>query len=292
MKEFQNKVAVITGAASGIGRAIAERCIREGMKVVLADVEESALKRTEDEMKTKGATVLAITTDVSKAGDVEALALKTVEHFGAVHLLCNNAGVASFGTLWECTLADWEWVMGVNLWGLIHGIRFFVPLMLEQNTEGHIVNTASMGGLFSPPYNGIYVGSKHAVVAISEVLHSELALHQSKIKVSVLCPAFVKTRMNDSGRNRPPELKNPPDHKAGFPVSLDKEHKKINMTGETAEEMADQVFEAIRREKFYILPHPDYRESIGTRFENIMEERDPTLPRGLLQRLGIIEADG
>ncbi|MBN1626924.1 MAG: SDR family NAD(P)-dependent oxidoreductase [Deltaproteobacteria bacterium] len=289
MKEFKDKVAVITGAASGIGRAIAERCALEGMKVVLADVEQKALKQTEDEMNAKGATVLAVTTDVSKAADVEALAQKSLDRFGAVHLLCNNAGVASFGTIWEYSLADWEWILGVNLWGLIHGIRFFVPAMLERNTEGHIVNTASMGGLFSPPYNGIYAGSKHAVVAISEVLHTELALKKSKIKVSVLCPAIVKTRMKDAERNRPPELRNPPDQKATVPESMKEGHHGINVEGETAEEMADQVFGAIRDEKFYILPHPDFRESIGTRFKNIMEERDPTLPRGLLQRLGIIE---
>ncbi len=290
MKEFKDKVAVITGAASGIGRAIAERCTREGMKVVLADVEEGALKRTADEMKVKGATLLAVATDVSKAGDVESLAQKTFAHFGAVHLLCNNAGVASFGTIWEYTLADWKWILGVNLWGLIHGIRFFIPAMLEQDTEGHIVNTASMGGLFSPPYNGIYAGAKHAVVAISEVLHAELAMNQSKIKVSVLCPAIVKTRMKDAERNRPPELRNPPDYKVTLPESMRKAHHGIRAEGETAEEMADQVFDAIINEKFYILPHPDFRAPIKTRFDNIMEERDPTLPRDLLQKLGIIES--
>ena len=290
MKEFKDKIAVITGAASGIGRAIAQRCAREGMKVVLADVEEEALIRTADEMKARGATIMAVLTDVSKAGDVENLAQKTFAHFGAVHLLCNNAGVASFGRIWEYSLADWEWIVGVNLWGLIHGIRFFVPAMLEQDTEGHIVNTASMGGLFSPPYNGIYAGSKHAVVAISEVLFTELAMNQSKIKVSVLCPAIVKTRMKDAERNRPPELRNPPDHKATLPESMQKGHHGIRVEGETAEEMADQVFDAIINEKFYILPHPDFRKPIRTRFENIWEQRDPTLPRDLLQRLGIVES--
>lgn len=282
---------MITGAASGIGRAIAERAVREGMKVVLADVEEKALKQAEQEMKSEGANILAVKTDVSNAEDVEALAQKSLDHFGALHLLCNNAGVASFGTIWEYSLADWEWILGVNLWGLIHGIRFFVPAMLEQNTEGHIVNTASMGGLFSPPYNGIYAGSKHAVVAISEVLHTELALHGSKIKVSVLCPAIVKTRMKDAERNRPPELRNPPEHKPTLPESMKRGHHGIKVEGETAGEMADQVFDAIRDEKFYILPHPDFREAIGTRYKNIMEERDPTLPKSLLQRLGIIDAE-
>ena len=292
MKEFKDKVAVITGAASGIGRAVAERCAQEGMKIVLADVEGMALKQTEDEMKARGATLLAVTTDVSKAGDVEALAKKSLGRFGAVHLLCNNAGVGTFGTIWEYSLADWEWILGVNLWGLIHAIRFFVPAMLEQNSEGHIVNTASMGGLFSPPYNGIYAGSKHAVVAISEVLHTELAMNQSKIKVSVLCPAIVKTRMKDAERNRPPELSNPPDHKITLPESMRTGRHGIKVEGETAEEMADQVFEAIRNEKFYILPHPDFREPIRMRYENIMGGRDPNLPEDLLQRLGIIEPNG
>lgn len=292
MKEFKNKVAVITGAASGIGRAMAGRCSLEGMKVVLADVEEKALKQAEKEMREAGAAVLAVATDVSKARDVELLAQKSLGHFGAIHLLCNNAGVASFGRLWECSLADWEWVMGVNLWGLIHGIRFFVPVMLEQDTEGHIVNTASMGGLFSPPYNGIYVGSKHAAVAISEVLHNELRLNRSKLKVSVLCPAIVKTRMNEAERNRPPELRNPPDRKVAVPESMKREHHRMHeQQAETAGEIAGQVFDAIRHEKFYILPHPDFRESIGARFRNMMEEKDPILPNSLLQRLGIMGPD-
>ena len=177
MKEFKGKVAVITGAASGIGRAIAERCAREGMKVVLADIEEEALSQAEEEMKAEGATVLAALTDVSKAGDVEALAQKTLDTFGAVHLLCNNAGVLpGRDFLWERTLNDWEWVLGVNLWGVIHGTRVFVPVMLEQGTECHIVNTASAAGLLSIPYLGIYNVTKHAVVALTETLHRELRL--------------------------------------------------------------------------------------------------------------------
>ena len=147
MKEFEDKVAVITGAASGIGRAMAERCVQEGMKVVLADVEVETLTKTEASMKASGATVLAVRTDVSQARDVEALAQKTLDVFGAVHLLCNNAGVATEAAIWESTIAEWEWVMGVNLWSVIHGVRVFVPIMLAQDTECHIVNTASMAGL-------------------------------------------------------------------------------------------------------------------------------------------------
>ena len=159
MREFSDKVAVITGAASGIGRTVAERCIQGGMRVVLADVEEDALARAEATMSDTGATVLAVPTDVSAASDVEALAQKTLEAFGAVHLVHNNAGVGVGGRIWENTVADWEWVMGVNTWGVIHGIRVFVPLMLEQKTEGHIVNTASIAGLTSGPGVGIYTES-------------------------------------------------------------------------------------------------------------------------------------
>src|SRR5262249_18260593 len=195
MKEFKDKVAVITGAASGIGRAMADRCVQEGMKAVLADVELDRLTKTEASMKASGATVLAVRTDVSQARDVEALAQKTLEVFGAVHLLCNNAGVGTEAAIWESTLAEWEWVLGVNLWGVIHGVRVFVPLMLAQDTECHIVNTASMAGLISGPGLGAYKVAKHAVVTLSETLYHELAEHGANVKVSVLCPGIVNTRI-------------------------------------------------------------------------------------------------
>ena len=175
MREFKDKVAVITGAASGLGRAMADRCVQEGMKVVLADVEVEELAKTEASMKASGATVLALRTDVSQASDMEALAQKTLEAFGAVHLLCNNAGVGTDAAIWKSTIADWEWVIGVNLWGVIHGVRIFVPIMLKQDTESHIVNTASMAGLISGPGLGAYKVTKHAVVALSETLYHELA---------------------------------------------------------------------------------------------------------------------
>jgi len=160
VKEFKDKVALITGAASGIGRGIAQRCAQEGMKVVLADIEEKALTQTEKEMKAAGASVLAVLTDVSKASDVEALRQRTLHAFGAVHLLCNNAGVGAGGSIWESTLADWEWVIRVNLWGIIHGVGVFVPVMLEQDTECHIVNTASALGLISSPHLGDLQGDQ------------------------------------------------------------------------------------------------------------------------------------
>jgi len=210
VKEFKDKVAVITGAASGIGRGIARRCAQEGMKVVLADIEEKALTQTAREMKAGGASVLAVLTDVSKASDVEVLGQKTLDAFGAVHLLCNNAGVGTGATIWESTLADWEWVIGVNLWGVIHGIRVFVPIMLEQDTECHIVNTASVLGLISSPYMGTYKVTKHGIVTLSETLYQELALRGAKIRVSVLCPMWVNTQLMEAERNRPAELRNDP----------------------------------------------------------------------------------
>ena len=165
MKEFKDRVAVIAGAASGIGRALADRCAREGMRVVLADIEEPALAQAATEMKEAGADVLAVLTDVSQAGDVEALARKTLDAYGAVHLLCNNAGVGAGSTAWESTINDWQWVLGVNLWGVLHGIRVFLPIMLDQDAEGHIVNTASIAGLISYSPDAAYHLTKHAVVA-------------------------------------------------------------------------------------------------------------------------------
>lgn len=169
MKEFKGKVAVITGGANGIGRALAERSAKAGMKVVLADIEEAALAHTQKKILAAGATVMAVKTDVSKLTDVETLARKTLDAFGAVHLVCNNAGVFPMPKpLWETTLEDWQWCLGVNLWGVIHGIRTFVPLMLKQNTECHMINTASVAGLLSLPYISIYHATKHAVVSITE----------------------------------------------------------------------------------------------------------------------------
>src|SRR3990172_8826356 len=198
MKEFRGKVAVVTGAASGIGRAMAERLAAEGMKVVLADIEKAALGGAEAEMKAGGATVIAVPTDVSKADEVEALAGKTIDAFGAVHVLCNNAGVPPVvGPSWELTEADWQWVLGVNLWGVLHGIRTFVPIMLAQDSEGHVVNTASVAGLLSGAWFATYSVAKHGVVTLSESLPRELELTGSRVKVPVLCPGWVRTQLMD-----------------------------------------------------------------------------------------------
>ncbi len=278
MKEFQGKVAVVTGAASGIGRALAERCVKEGMKVVLADIEEKALARASQELDAAGGNVLAVRTDVSKAEDVAELARKTLERYGAVHLLFNNAGVGFGATIWENTLADWEWMLGVNLWGVIHGAHTFVPLMLQQNCEGHIVNTASMAGLISGPGLGIYKVTKHGVVTLSETLYHELTLAGAKINVSVLCPGWVNTRLLDSARNRPVGLQNTP----GAEVVDSRAEKRIQFarqalaSGMPPQQVADIVFQAIRDETFYILTHPEMKEAVRVRMEDILEERNPT----------------
>jgi NAD(P)-dependent dehydrogenase (short-subunit alcohol dehydrogenase family) len=244
---------------------------------VLADVEEAALAQTAQELSAAGATLLAVRTDVSRSGDLETLAQQTLKAFGAIHLLVNNAGVGAGGTIWDSTLADWEWVMGVNLWGVIHGLRTFVPIMLAQNTEAHIVNTASIAGLLPYHPGASYQVTKHAVVALSEQLYYSLAIRQARIKVSVLCPGWVDTRIMDSERNRPSELQNEP---VDLPISPEQEAAVQSMraaaqAGLPPRQVADQVFDAIRKEQFYILTHPEYNSAIQQRMENILQQRNP-----------------
>lgn len=278
MKEFKDKVAVITGAASGIGRAIADRCVQEGMKAVLADVEMETLTKTEASMKAAGATVLTVRTDVSQARDVEALAQKTLEAFGAIHLLCNNAGVGADASIWESTIADWEWVIGVNLWGVIHGVRVFVPIMLAQDTECHIVNTASMLGLTSGPGLGVYKVTKHGVVTLSETLYHELVERGAKVKVSVLCPGVVNTRIMEAARNRPGHL---PTTEPLHPADGARREalRQAVQAGMPPVQVADAVFKALREDQFYILTHPELKKRVRTRMEDILQERSPFPPR-------------
>jgi NAD(P)-dependent dehydrogenase (short-subunit alcohol dehydrogenase family) len=278
MQEFTDKVAVITGAASGIGRALAERCAHAGMKVVLADVDVDALTTTEAALKAAGVLVVAVATDVSKAQEVDALAQQTLAAFGAVHLLCNNAGVWGGISAWESSLADWEWVLGVNLWGVIHGLRTFVPLMLAQETEGHIVNTASLAGLLTGRGPAAYRVSKHAVVALSEMLYHQLAQRAAKVKVSVLCPGGVDTQIIDAARNRPAHLP------VARPLRPDEEAvreatQQAVRTGMSPAHVAEQVFQAITADQFYILTHPGGKAWVRTRMEDILQERNPT-PQG------------
>jgi NAD(P)-dependent dehydrogenase (short-subunit alcohol dehydrogenase family) len=272
VREFAGKVAVITGAASGIGRALAERCARESMRVALADVEPAALDRAAADLRASGAEVLAVTTDVSKAGDVQALAQQTLDAFGAVHLLCNNAGVGAGTTVWESTLADWEWVMGVNLWGVIHGVRTFVPMMLAQGDECHVVNTASIAGLIAGPALGVYKVTKHAVVTLSETLHYDLAMRGANIGVSVLCPEWVNTRIMESARNRPEAFQNDPAAEQITPEALAawRYMSAAVQSGMSPAEVADQVFAAIGEGRLYILTHPATKTLVRERMEQIL----------------------
>ena len=277
MKDFGNKVAVVTGAASGIGRAIAEHCAREDMKVVLADIEEPALTEAATVLRTRGATVLAVQTDVARPGDIDALARKTLDAFGAVHLLVNNAGVGAGGSAWDSTLADWKWVIGVNLWGVIYGHHSFVPIMLGQNVEAHVVNVASAAGLVSVHASAAYQVTKHAVVALSENSYYALKQQNAKVKVSVLCPGWVRTRIMDSERNRPADLQNPPELQQLTPEmeTVLQYYRSQCEAGLDPAVVAEMVFDGIRAERFYILTTTDFDPVIRARMENILRRLDP-----------------
>lgn len=284
MKEFRDRVAVVTGGASGIGRAMADRFAGAGMRVVLADVEESALRTVEAEMRAQGATVLGVVTDVAKVEAVENLAQKTLTAFSGVHIVCNNAGVGGgFGPSWTQPLQNWEWGFGVNLWGVIHGIRTFVPIMLKQDTEGHIVNTASMAGLLSAPFMSVYDATKFAVMTISESLHFELAMQHAKVKVSVLCPGFVNTNIATSDRNRPAQLQPGEQQFSETEMAFASMMFAGIAAGTPPAEVAEKVFTAIQNEQFYIFSHPEFLTAVRTRMEAILEQRnpEPLLPTGL-----------
>lgn len=277
MKEFRDKVAVITGTASGIGLALAERCAQEGMKIVMADIDEDALVIAEKNIKATGAPTLAVITDVSKARDVEALAAKTLDAFGTVHLLCNNAGVGAGFTVWGNTLNYWQWVLGVNLWGVIYGIHFFVPIMLKQDTECHIVNTASAAGLYTSNISA-YTISKHGVVALSETLFRELELEGRKVGVSVLCSGLIRTNIVEAERHRPKVLQNEPGVD-GLDITDPKIQylKQIVENGMPLQQVADIVFSSIRDKKFYILQNIEiFKPLIKARMEDVLQERNPT----------------
>ncbi|MBM4362012.1 MAG: SDR family NAD(P)-dependent oxidoreductase [Deltaproteobacteria bacterium] len=275
MREFKDKVALVTGAASGIGFALADRFASVGMKVVLADVEESALQAAERTLRGKGAPVLAVRTDVADAASVEALAERAYERFGAVHVLCNNAGVGVGGLTWEHSLEDWRWVLGVNLWGVIHGVRSFVPRMLAQASEGHIVNTASVAGLVTAPHMAIYEASKHAVVALTETLRMDLELTGSLLRASVLCPGFVQTRISDSERNRPTTLAGPERPADPVQTQMRELARAQIAAGISSSEVAAAVLEAIRDDHFWVLTHPRFKKVIRLRMEGILEGTPP-----------------
>ena len=282
MKNFKNKVAVITGAGSGFGHEFARIGARLGMKLVLADVQQDALDKVKGELEAQGAQVLALRCDVRHGEEVQGLADATMVKFGAVHLVFNNAGVGAGGLVWENTQADWEWVLGVNLWGVIHGVRIFTPLMLEcakkdAAYEGHIVNTASMAGLLNAPNMGIYNVSKHAVVSLSETLFQDLSLVKAPIGASVLCPYFVATGIAQSQRNRPDDLH------ADQPTASQKaaqalSDKAVSSGKVSAAQVAESTFDAIRDGKFYIYSHPGALGNVRARMEDIVMQRNPGDP--------------
>ncbi len=255
MQELRDRVAVVTGGASGIGFALASAFAAEGMKVVIGDIEEPALAEAVGKIRASGAEVEGVVTDVSDAPQVQALADAAVARFGAIHVACNNAGVGGGGLSWEAPLDMWEWVLGVNLWGVVHGVRSFVPYLMQQ-PEAHLVNTASVAGLVAGPFMGPYNASKHAVVAVSETLYHEMGLFAPHVHVSVLCPGWVRTRIADSARNRPARAGADPAIDAGMARALQSFIDK----GMSPDDLAQQVLAAIREERFWILPHDDVEE--------------------------------
>jgi NAD(P)-dependent dehydrogenase (short-subunit alcohol dehydrogenase family) len=278
MREFEGKVAVVTGAASGIGRALAERFAQEGMKVVLADVEEDALNTAVQQLRQQEHDVIGVQTDVSNTESVEALARRTVETYGGVHILCNNAGVAAGApSTWEYTLKDWDWVLGVNLMGVVHGLRSFVPIMLAQDEEGHIVNTASVWGLVSRG-GALYGVSKFAVVRLTEGLYYDLQARDAKVKCSVLCPGAIATRIAVSARNRPSDLREEemtPEEQAAEMAQREEVVARWQEFGMPPSEVAAIVLDGIREERFYILTHPGVLDGVRLRMEDILEGRNP-----------------
>jgi NAD(P)-dependent dehydrogenase (short-subunit alcohol dehydrogenase family) len=273
MDQFEGRTAVVTGAASGIGFAIAQRLGAEGMRVVIADVEADALDRAARELAAAGIATLAVKTDVSNAEQVEALAQRASDAFGAIHLVCNNAGVFAGGNSWEVPLADWAWTLGVNLWGVIHGVRSFVPRLLAHGEEAHLVNTASMAGLMTNPFSGPYTVSKHAVVALSEVLYHELTLTGTKVGVSVLCPEAVATRIGESERNRPGGVAAPPPTPAEQVVrgALAESVAK----GVAPAVLADRVVRAVREKRFYVVSDDAWRRAVEMRCEDVRLAQNP-----------------
>jgi NAD(P)-dependent dehydrogenase (short-subunit alcohol dehydrogenase family) len=283
MKEFRGRVAVITGAASGLGREFANVAAGLGMRLVLADVQAKALERASEELQHQGAEVLAMVVDVSKGSHVQELADSAVARFGAVHLVFNNAGVGSGGLIWENSEQDWEWVLGVNLWGVIHGVRVFTRVMLECAAadpayEGHIVNTASMAGLLTAPAMGVYNVSKHAVVALSETLYHDLQLVEAPIGASVLCPYFVPTGIAHSHRHRPEELQSEESVTASQMAAQALTEKAVGSGKVSAADVARLSFEGIRDKQFYLYSHPQALGAVAQRCEAIVHARPPADP--------------
>ena len=289
MKTFQGRTAVITGAGSGFGLEASRIAAREGMNIVMADVQQDALASAAAEIAALGAAVLPFRLDVSKAAEVEALGRATFERFGAPHVVFNNAGVGTGGLIWEQTLADWEWVVGVNLMGVAHGIRVFTPMMLaaaekDAGYEGHIVNTASMAGLQNAPNMGVYNATKHAVVSMSETLYHDLSLVTEQISASVLCPFFIPTGIGQSQRNRPGAAA--PATRSQL-VAEAMVGKAVSSGKISAAQVAQFVFDAMAERRFYIYSHPKALASVQTRLEDVMLGRNPTDPFAGKPEIGV-----
>jgi NAD(P)-dependent dehydrogenase (short-subunit alcohol dehydrogenase family) len=277
VQDLNGKVAVVTGGASGIGNALARRFASEGAQIVIGDIEVDALERAVAELRASGASAVGIVTDVTDPARMQALADAAVERFGGVHVFCNNAGVGGGGLSWEMPLSTWEWVIGVNMWGVIHGVRTFVPLLMQQ-TEAHIVNTASVAGLVAAPFMGPYNASKHAVVAISETLHHELGMVAPQVKVSVLCPGWVNTKIAESGRNRPEHLQEDDAVADGDGAAL---LRGLVEKGMPPEEVAGKVRDAIRDERFWVLTHDEegdfWVDGVNARLRSLEARTNPQL---------------
>lgn len=278
MEELAGKVAVVTGAASGIGRALAVRFAAENMRVVLADIDEPAVAEAVSELAASGARVIGLRTDVADYDEVAALRDAAVAEFGAVHVVCNNAGVGVGGPIWTVPIESWRWMLGVNLWGVIHGVHAFTPLLVEQG-EGHIVNTASAAGLVSAPFLGPYVTSKHAVVALSESLLLDLA--GTGVGVSALCPMWVRTRIHESSRSAPADVLAAEEARglsSGDGISL---LSGVIESGLDPAVVADQVAAAVQGNRFYVLPHPQVKVAAVDRARRIAEDEQPGVPQNL-----------
>jgi NAD(P)-dependent dehydrogenase (short-subunit alcohol dehydrogenase family) len=275
--EFKGRVAVVTGAASGIGRALAGAFAAESMRVVLADIEPQALEKAVAELESLGHEVSGVVTDVSDPVQVDALADRTLERFGAVHVVCNNAGVIGGGCSWQMPLEEYRWILDVNVLGVVNGVRTFVPILLDQGEPAHIVNTSSMAGLTSMPYVAAYHMSKHAVVALSECLYHELALAGARVKVSVLCPEGIATRIHEAARNRPERYAATDGNTASVERQLVMENLgRLTEQGVAPAVIAGRVLAALREERFYILAEDEWRAACETRLEDVRLGRNPT----------------
>ena len=280
--DFKGKTAVLTGAGSGFGLECARIGARLGMNLVLVDVQQDALDQASEEARAAGAEVMSFTTDVAQAGQMQAMSQAVFARFGAPHVVFNNAGVGSGGLIWENSVKDWEWVLGVNLWGVIHGVRLFTPMMLDAAAkdpawQGHIINTASMAGLLNPPNMGVYNVSKHAVVSLSETLYQDLRLVSDQVGASVLCPYFVPTGISQSHRNRPSELGSEQPTRSQL-IGQAMTTKAVESGKMTAADVAQKVFDAMATGQFYIFSHPKALGNVQSRMDCILQQANPADP--------------